>query len=386
MTPANRSANLTLPSWGGAWAQPLTGPLQITDATAMSLPVANRCVQIIADTIASLPLEVYRDGELLEPTPAIAQRLDPAYTLMESLSSIVVSLLLRGNAYGVVAERDYLGYPTALVIVDPMSVVVKQDRATGRVTYRIGGRTLDPEDVLHVRGLSLPGHVCGFGVLDMHRRTLGQSIAAEDYASELWTTGALPDVALTYPGDMTRDEADDVRRSWIARHGGRKREPAVLAGGLGVQQLSWSNVDLEFLESRRWNAQQICQMFGVPPIFAHVPSGESKTYQNVQQDTRAFTQYTLRPWLSRIESALTDMRPRGQTVVFNLDDLLRADMGERFNAYATAINAKFMDPLEANEREGMRRPPPKPQPIPDALAANMGRPQEGEEDDDDDDD
>ena len=105
------------------------------------------------------------------------------------------------------------------------------------------------------------------------------------------------------------------------------------------------------LESRKWNAVQVCQMFGVQPILAGVPSGESKTYQNVQQDTAMFVKFTLKGWLSRLEAAYTQMLPRGNEARFNLDDLLRADRKERYEAHAIGLDKGFLEVNEIREAE-----------------------------------
>jgi HK97 family phage portal protein len=201
----------------------------------------------------------------------------------------------------------------------------------------------------------MPGQLTGLGVIGYQRRLIGQSIAAEDYSSQMWTTGAIPDGVLTTDADLSPEEADEFKRRWTEKMGGRQRSPAVLSGGMTYKPIGWSNVDLEQLESRKWNSISVAQAFGVPSVFAMTPSSESKTYQNVQQDYENFVKGTLRGWLSRLESTFTQHLPRGQHVEFNLDALLRADTKTRYEAHAVGLSNGFLTVDEVRELE--RRPP-----------------------------
>jgi len=341
-----------LPPRSVAFTQSLTGPIHVDETQVLTLPTANRCVQLISDTIASLPIHAYRNGDRLDDTPPLLTRLEAGFTRMETMASIVNSLLLHGNAYALVADRDYYGFPRSIVLLSPHAVMVQMSPA-GDIIYRVAGRTYGPDDMLHIRGLTMPGKLVGYGVVTYQRRAVGQSIAAEDYAGERFTTGSIPDGFLKTDADLSPDEAAALKTGFVQSHGGRQRTPAVLSGGLDYRALSWSNVDLEALESRKWNAVTVCQMFGVPPIFAMVPSGESKTYQNVQQDWQALWRGTLRGWMSRIEMALTDMLPRGQKAEFNLDAVLRADTKERYEAHKIGLDAGFLTVSEVRELENL---------------------------------
>ena len=178
----------------------------------------------------------------------------------------------------------------------------------------------------------------------------------------MWTTGSVPDGVLKTDADLSPAEADEFKRRWIEKMGGRQRSPAVLSGGMDYKAISWSNVDLEQLESRKWSAVQVAAIFGVPTIFAGVPSAESKTYQNVTQDWMNFARGTLRAWTARIEAALADMLPRGQHAEFSFDSILRADTSTRYAAHEVALRAGFLTVDEVREME--RRPPLPTQPAP----------------------
>ena len=111
---------------------------------------------------------------------------------------------------------------------------------------------------------------------------------------------------------------------------------------MSYQALSFSASDLELVESRRYSAQMICTIFGVPSYLVGVGSTDSRTYANAQDDARFFSTYTLRPWLTRVEAALSTLLPRGQAAKFNLDALLRADTNTRYAAHAQGLAAGFL--------------------------------------------
>jgi HK97 family phage portal protein len=352
----------TVPS-PGSIMQPLTGQIRLNDAAVLTVPTANRCVQVISDSIGSLPLHAYRNNQRID-TPPLLDQPEAGFTRVETVSAWCASLLLHGNAYAIIAARDYLGFPTDLVTVSPSAVTVKQNR-DGQIEYRVAGTIYDPGDILHIRGTTLAGQLTGMGVLELHRRTIGQSIAAEDYAGELWTTGAHIDGYLKTDMELNQDEANDIKRRFAESHSGRQRQPAVLQGGMTYHPVQWSNSDLEFLESRKWNALQTAQVFGCPPHMVGIPSGDSKTYQNVQQDSMSFVRYTLRPWLARIESALAGLLPRGQSAGFNLDAMLRDATLDRYKAHQIGLAAGFLTVNEVRELEDLDPDnTPQPQPTP----------------------
>jgi len=337
----------------GNYLQPLQGPLHISSATSLGIPALWRCTQLISDTIGSLPLAAFRDGRRLAPNPSILQQPDRMSTRVDMLSSTVASLLIDGNAFWLLGDRDALGYPRQAVLLATDAVQIRTEGPA--VYYQVAGQVYDAEDVLHIRGLTMPGSVRGLSIIEHHKRTLGIAIAGEDCASELYNAGGLPVGVLEVDADITRDEADQLKAGWTEKNGGRNRTPAVLANGIRYKPLSFSASDLELIDARRYSAQQICTLMGVPHHMIGVAgaSGNSLTYSNVTQDSIQFVRYTLRPWLSRVEQAVSTLLPRGQEARFVLDDLLRADTGERFNAYKTAIEAGFMTVDEVRTMEDL---------------------------------
>jgi len=348
----SRSSTFVLPG-RDLFPQPLSGPLTVSEATSLSIPAAYRCVQIIADSGSSLDLDAYRAGDRLERRPRLLEQPNPAETRIETVGAMLTSLLIHGNVFVHVTSRDDLGWPTSVVVLAPDAVSV--DTVAGLTRYRVGGHVVDEGDIGHVKGLTLPGHALGLGPLGLQRRTLGLAIAGEEYAGEMYVSGAVPSGVLSAEHELTSEEAEDLKHRFVAAHGGRNRSPAVLSGAVTYQALGFSSADLELVASRSFSAQQICTVFGVPGFLVGVETGSSKTYSSVAQDSALFHRYTLKPWLARLEALFTAMLPRGQEARFDLDGLLSASTAERYAAWETGIRAGFLTVDEARRREGLEQ-------------------------------
>jgi HK97 family phage portal protein len=354
-----RSTTIELPARSGT-AQALFGPMNVSRDSLLSSVVANRCVALISDQLGSLPLHAERNGEPIA-TPALLAVPEIDRTRSEFMSALVTSLLINGNAFMLVGRRDDLGFPVNLVLLDPEAIQVTV--VNGRPQYRTSRGLLNPEDVLHIANAVLPGHVMGYGPLDMNRLAIAQSLAADQYAGQRFVTGAVPDGVLVSDTEITSEQAQDLKSAWIAGNGGRQRGPAILSGGVSYKPLEFSSIDLELLDSRRYNALQTCTLFGVPAHLVQVPSQDSKTYSNLQQDSQSFVRYTLRPLAVKIEEALSTLLPAGDRAVFNFDAVLRADTKTRYEAHEIALRAGFMTTNEVRALEG----------LPPALTEQIGQ-------------
>jgi len=332
-------------------SQPLFGPLNVTRDTLLSSPIANRCIGIIADQIASLPLHAERNGERIE-TPTVLAQPEIDRTRSEFVSALVTSLLINGNAYLLAnGRRDALGFPQHVVLLDPEAVTVTV--RGGTISYATARGPLNTEEVLHIRNRTLPGHVLGLGPLDYNRQTIAHTLASDQYSANMFTTGALPDGVLQSPNEITSEQAADLKQAWVAGNGGRQRGPAVLAGGVTYQPLAYSSTELELVESRKYNALVLCTLLGVPPHLVGVPSQDTKSYSSLVMDSESFVRYTLRPLAIKIEEAMSTLLPRGQRAVFNFDAVLRADTKTRYEAHAIGLQAGFLTVDEVRELEGL---------------------------------
>ena len=348
--PETRANNFVLPG-PGLFNQPLTGPLNINDGTSLSVPAAYRAVQVLSDAIATLPLKAVRNGQVIADTPQLLRRPDPQESRIDTIAALVTSLLMHGNAYALIGARDRLGFATSLTVLAPPAVSVMQE--AGAVVYKVGGHSFDSSEIMHIRGLTLPGSLTGLGPLAVQRRSLGLAIAGEEYSSELFVGGSMPSGVLHVEGELNREEAEALKNGFMAAHGGRQRTPAVLSGGVKYDALGWSSADLELLESRKYNAQAIATIFGVPGHLIGIAQSDSMTYSNVQQDSISFVRWSIQPWASRVEAALTELLPRGQEAKFNMGGLMRADIQTRYQAHAVALSSGFMTVDEVRALEDL---------------------------------
>ena len=332
------------------WNQNLAG-VAVTDDTSLGVVTFYRCVDLIASTIGSLSIHAYRDGDKID-TPRILLHPNPTETRMDTYSALVTSALMRGNGYALLGDWDRFGHPQQMQVLNPDAVNVRLTDA-GTLTYRIGDITYTPEEIFHLRGFMRPGHVVGAGALDLHKHALGLTIAEHEWTERIFSEGSIPSGVISTDGDMTPESATALKRAWVNAHGGRDRTPAVLSGGLKYTPIQLSNSDLELLESRKWSATQLAAMFGVPPHLCGAPSNDALTYNTVEGDTRAFVRFGIRPWNVRLEQALSEILPRGQSASISLGEYLQPDLLTRYQAAQIAIDAGFKSVDEVRLEENI---------------------------------
>lgn len=355
--------DLGIPPYPGYRA--INGTPVVSQETALSLTAFHRCVQLIADQVASLPLHAQKDGERLEKSPSLVQKPNPFESRQETIFAIVASLLMHGNAICILGGFDRLQYPTVLYPVDPTQVAFRM--VDGELFYKINGVLYSRSDVLHIKGFTLPGHPLGMGVIQTQTNALSHGLALHDYAARHFSESAVPPGIITFSDEVTAEEAKQFKREWVSVHGGGSREPAVLTAGATFKEYNLTPEVSQFIESRKFSAAEICNMFGVPQSFLGVP-GDTRTYSNVEQESLNFLKWCLSPWLVRIENAFSELLPRGTEAKFNVDALLRTDTKTRYEAHAIGLSSKFLTVNEVRALEN-RTPLPggdeiaKPEPV-----------------------
>jgi HK97 family phage portal protein len=262
------------------------------------------------------------------------------------------SLLLSGNAYGLVTARSGARLrPAQVELLDPGLVAV-QVNPDGRIIYRYRGREVDRDDVWHVRAYVRPGQVEGMSPIRYAAETVALGLAAERFANQFYSDGATPTLLLTTDQNIGPDPAAEAKNTLQARTRG-DRGPLVLGHGLTPHQISVNPDDAMFLDSQRFTVSQIARVFGVAPELIGGDTGGSKTYANIQGRAVDFLRYSVQPWLVRLETALGELLPRGQYVRFNTGGLLRTTTKERYDAYKVALDAGFMTVDEVRQLEDL---------------------------------
>ena len=349
----------------------------VTERSAMQMTAVYSCVRILAEAVAGLPLHLYRYNDTGGKEKAIDH---PLYRLLHDepnpeMSSFVfretlmTHLLLWGNAYSQII-RNGKGEVVALYPLMPNRMSVDRDDK-GRLYYKYttsaedaptlegSSAILAPSDVLHIPGLGFDGLV-GYSPIAMAKNSIGMAIACEEYGAKFFANGATPGGILEHPG--TVKDPKRVRDSWNSAFGGsgNANKVAVLEEGMKYTPISISPEQAQFLETRKFQINEIARIFRVPPHM--VGDLEKSSFSNIEQQSLEFVKYTLDPWVARWEqsiqrSLLTPEEKKKYFVKFNLEGLLRGDYATRMTGYATARQNGWMSANDIRELENLDRIP-----------------------------
>ena len=354
-----------------------TSGKQVTERSAMQMTAVYSCVRILAEAVAGLPLHLYRYTENGGKEKALDH---PLYRLLHDepnpeMSSFVfretlmTHLLLWGNAYSQII-RNGKGEVIALYPLMPNRMSVDRDES-GQLYYQyttvpedaptLEGTTVNllPKDVLHIPGLGFDGLV-GYSPIAMAKNSIGMAIACEEYGAKFFANGAAPGGVLEHPG--TIKDPQRVRESWQSTFGGTSNanKIAVLEEGMKYTPISISPEQAQFLQTRKFQINEIARIFRVPPHM--VGDLEKSSFSNIEQQSLEFVKYTLDPWVIRWEQSiqrvlLTPEEKDNYFVKFNLEGLLRGDYQSRMNGYAIARQNGWMSANDIRELENQDRIP-----------------------------
>ena len=354
-----------------------TAGKNVTERSAMQMTAVYACVRILSEAIAGLPLHLYHSKADGGKEKAVGH---PLYFLLHDepnaemtsfvfRETLMTHLLLWGNAYAQVI-RNGKGEVIALYPLMPNRMQVNRNEK-GKLYYQyttssddaptMEGSTvvLMPEDVLHIPGLGFDGLV-GYSPIAMAKNAIGLAIATEEYGAKFFANGAAPSGVLEHPG--TLKNPDKVRESWNATFGGshNANKVAVLEEGMKYTPISISPEQAQFLETRKFQINEIARIFRVPPHM--VGDLEKSSFSNIEQQSLEFVKYTLEPWLVRweqsmVRSLLSPSEKREYFIKFNVDGLLRGDYASRMRGYATARQNGWMSANDIRELENLDRIP-----------------------------
>lgn len=227
-------------------------------------------------------------------------------------------------------------------------------------TMKNGTVNLKPSDVLHVPGLGFDGLV-GYSPIAMAKNAIGMAIACGEYGAKFFANGATPGGLLEFPGTVKNPDA--IRESWNKGFSGsNSHKIAILEEGMKYTPISISPEQAQFLETRKFQIDEIARIFRVPPHM--VGDLEKSSFSNIEQQSLEFVKYTLEPWIVRWEQSLnrallSDSEKTAYFVKFNVDGLLRGDYQSRMNGYATARQNGWMSANDIRELENLDRIPPE---------------------------
>lgn len=328
---------------------------EISQAKALSLGSVFAANRLLAQSISTLPLKAYRrteDGQARVPMPRLPQLFDQLVTdgqLVPWLHRAVVSLGVRGNAYGWVISRDGYGFPTVIEWLHP-NMVAPDDRPGAYGGWLINGRPVPREDIIHIPMFALPGERLGMSPIASFAATLGVGLQAQTYASDWFSAGGFPPGTFKNTEQMVNPtQAEEIKGRLKAAIG--SRSPLVYGKDWDYNAVSVPPEEAQFVQTMKLTTNQIAAIYGIPPEMIGGESGSSMTYANVEQQQINFVMFTLRPWLVLLESTFTSLLPDRQYVRFNADALIRADLKTRWEVNQIRVNlgATSVDEIRIQE-------------------------------------
>src|SRR5215217_5714640 len=355
----NREA-LTLEQLLAEEGRPTAAGEPVTVESVLRLSTVWGCVRLLADSVSTLPLHVYR-GDDRDPigTPPLLQRPSADFPELEEwLWAIMASLLLRGNAWGVVTDRRGAGLlPAQVDLVHPDRVAVTID-GDGLRVVRVNGVEQNPADLFHVKAYPWPGQLEGLSPIAYAREAMGLGLAAEKYGAAYFGDAMVPSAVLESDQDIKRESAQRLKAEYTALLRRRRRDIAVLGSGAKLRAIAISPDESQFIQTQKFNVSTICRFYGVPPEMMAGETAGHEAYTSPEMRGTDFLTFTLRPWLYRVERAVSGLLPSTQRAKFNAGGFVRATLLDRYQAHKLGIEAGFLTVNEARELED--RPPLPP--------------------------
>lgn len=350
----------------------------VTEHTAMQMTAVYACVRVLAEALAGLPIHLYRlkaDGSREKATDHLLYQLlhdepNPEMTSFVFRETLMTHLLLWGNAYAQIIRN---GNGTVLGLYPLMPNRMKVDRDESGALYYEYTRSygdpntikkemtvrLSPRDVLHLPGLGFDGLI-GYSPIAMARNAIGMGMACEEYGAKFFANGAAPSGILEHPGILK--DPGRVRDSWQSTFGGSENSGkiAVLEEGMKYTSIGIAPEQAQFLETRKFQINEIARIFRVPPHM--IGDLEQSSFSNIEQQSLEFVKYTLEPWVVRWEQAMAKslLLPgeKGKySICFNVDGLMRGDYLSRQNGYAIGRQNGWLSANDIRELENLDKIP-----------------------------
>lgn len=336
--------------------------VNVTQGAAQTLVTVYTCVSFIADAVAALPVEVYRDVQGVRvpvSKPRWLDRPNPERSWQEFAHEFTSSLLLDGNAY-VLPIANGSGQTTEAYVLNPKAVKVVRNSSNGRAEYSVNEKPLPAGAVYHARSYPVPGELKGLSPVDACRETIGTGLALERFAGRFFGGSSTPSGVIQAPGNLTADQAEMIKSRWESFHRGVSQAHgiAVLSGGAEYRPITIAPEAAQFLQSRNFTASQIAALFKMPPelVGASLMGSSGITYANITDRWNELIRRWL-PWIEQMRRMVTAMLPgpgeTGWVAEIDTDVYARADIATRYAAYATGIGSGFLTPDEARAEEDL---------------------------------
>ena len=340
--------------------------IPVSNDTAMQVSTVYRCISILAENVATLPLDQFirRDG-VKRPYRPRAGWLDfnppGPWNKIDLISQMMVSLLTDGNSYNII-RRQTSGRIDWLEPINPDKVTPYMDSGHRRYDVTNGTRsfTVGPETILHIPGLAKPGDVEGISPIKAARETIGLSLASTQFGAALFGNGLRPSMVAEVDGALSPEGAAALRRSVNEVHQGVSNAGKLLVAteGIKLKPMTIAPDDAQFLETRKFQVVDVARIFGVPAhLLDHADAPQFGS--NVAEQNVAFVQHSLRPWIERIEQGLSDAeRTSGGSdpasfISLNVTGLMRGDYSRRMAASTMAVREGIITINEVRAQEDL---------------------------------
>jgi len=367
----NRVAVRPKPSFWDDWwytrvENPTAAGVSVDESSCLKFSPVFAAVRKISETIASLPLITYREGEKGKKRdtkhplyPILHHRPNPEETRMQMWEALMAHLLLWGNCYCHI-QQDLLGRVIALWPLDPSRMEVTRPTENGPLVYQYrltdnGEKVPFPSwEILHIAGLGFNG-LSGYSVISLAREGIATGLAYEEYSARFFSNNATPAGFLEIPGVVDAETKKTIRQDWYDTYGGVSKSQliGVIGQGMKFNPISVKASDAQFLESRKFSVTEVCRWFNIAPHM--IFDLERSTNNNIEQQSLESVIYTFRPWCVRIEQAIQNklITEDDVTVEHRLEGLLRGDTAARTAYYMAGIQNGWLCPNDIRELENM---------------------------------
>jgi len=309
-----------------------------------------------------LPVDCFvnRDGARFpfRPKPSWVDQPDVDLPRQAFYSSVVTSLLLDGNAF-IRVYSNRRGEVVNLVVLNPTTVQIVRN-GIGRLQFNVVGeeQPLTSDEILYIPDLLRPGQVRGVSRVTALKENFGLALALEKFAATFFGSGTNLAGVIEFPGNLTQEQADNLRSGFDSRHSGwsRSNRTGVLSGGAQFKPTMVSPEQSSLIDTRRFAVEDVARALNIPPHLLGLPG--TMSYSSVEENNRAFLTSTVQPLISKVEGCLSPLMrrsPGGENayVKFNMDALLRANIQARTAAYSTGLQAGYLTINDVRRMEDM---------------------------------
>lgn len=365
--PAEQRGDFVWPFPGVMYEQPSWSGVSVNVKNSLRSMAVLACVRVLKTAVANLPVDAVRlQGGAHVPvasTPRVVARPSGRVSRRAWVAQMMDGLLTAGNAYGVVVAVDGVGRPTQVETVAATDVVWRE--TDGVEAPFLKGKPVDVwpvGDLIHVPASAFlrSGSRVADSPVDLAKQSIGTGLAAEEFGAKFFRDGATPSAIIKSKTSLTETQATAIKTAAKRALSG-SRDPAVFGADLDFEQLSVKPNESQFIDLIRFEVEQVCRAFGVPPTMAYAAiSGQNITYSNATQQDMQFLKFSVQSWLLDLEDAWSSWLTAPVVVKFNVDALLRMDTVSRYGVHEVALRNRLRS---VNEVRALEDLPPFSDPV-----------------------